>query len=272
MREQFNRAENLDSDRRRGNIGFALTVLQRRLASSTAAIAASLTRRRERLEKRLQELNSAGPRTLDQTVELEDLDDVEDLPDEEADVLVERVVDQATAARTADELCAEIAILKGLEALAQRVRRDPESDRKWRELRISWATTLSCWMLKAAGASSSSSPSIAIRSITSLPDCGRCAGDPRSVVVIHGGIHREARKDAENAFRNDPDVEVLVATDAAGEGINLQRAHLMANYDLPWNPNRIEQRFGRIHRIGQSGRCATYGTSSRMIRAKVKYS
>src|SRR6185437_1439253 len=52
-----------------------------------------------------------------------------------------------------------------------------------------------------------------------------------------------------------PDVKVLLATDAAGEGINLQRAHLMVNYDLPWNPNRIEQRFGRIHRIGQTEVC-----------------
>ena len=48
---------------------------------------------------------------------------------------------------------------------------------------------------------------------------------------------------------------MLVATDAAGEGINLQRAHLMINYDLPWNPNRLEQRFGRIHRIGQTEVC-----------------
>ena len=48
---------------------------------------------------------------------------------------------------------------------------------------------------------------------------------------------------------------MLLATDAAGEGINLQRAHLMINYDLPWNPNRIEQRFGRIHRIGQTEVC-----------------
>ena len=48
---------------------------------------------------------------------------------------------------------------------------------------------------------------------------------------------------------------MLVATDAAGEGLNLQCAHLMVNYDLPWNPNRIEQRFGRIHRIGQTEVC-----------------
>ncbi len=57
------------------------------------------------------------------------------------------------------------------------------------------------------------------------------------------------------SFRHDPEVQVLVATDAAGEGINLQRAHLMVNYDLPWNPNRLEQRFGRIHRIGQTEVC-----------------
>ena len=66
---------------------------------------------------------------------------------------------------------------------------------------------------------------------------------------------REDRHKAQEAFRHDPAVQVLLATDAAGEGINLQRAHLMVNYDLPWNPNRLEQRFGRIHRIGQTEVC-----------------
>jgi hypothetical protein len=73
--------------------------------------------------------------------------------------------------------------------------------------------------------------------------------------MIHGGIGREERLTVQEAFKHDPDVRVLLATDAAGEGINLQRAHLMVNYDLPWNPNRLEQRFGRIHRIGQSEVC-----------------
>jgi hypothetical protein len=73
--------------------------------------------------------------------------------------------------------------------------------------------------------------------------------------VIHGGMGREERMKAQEAFKHDPEVQVLLATDAAGEGINLQRAHLMVNYDLPWNPNRIEQRFGRIHRIGQTEVC-----------------
>ena len=81
-------------------------------------------------------------------------------------------------------------------------------------------------------------------------------GDPAAVVVIHGGIAREARRAAIAAFNSDPVVRVMIANDAAGEGVNLQRgAHLMVNYDLPWNPNRLEQRFGRIHRIGQTEVC-----------------
>src|SRR5258708_6977671 len=80
-------------------------------------------------------------------------------------------------------------------------------------------------------------------------------GRPEAVVNIHGGIGREERRHAQEQFLNDPEALVLVATDAAGEGINLQRAHLMVNYDLPWNPNRLEQRFGRIHRIGQTEVC-----------------
>src|SRR5205085_3079559 len=80
-------------------------------------------------------------------------------------------------------------------------------------------------------------------------------GRDEAVVTIHGGLSREERAKAQASFTQEKDVLVLVATDAAGEGINLQRAHLMVNYDLPWNPNRLEQRFGRIHRIGQTEVC-----------------
>ena len=80
-------------------------------------------------------------------------------------------------------------------------------------------------------------------------------GRNEAVVTIHGGMGRQDRLNTQEAFKHDPDVQVLIATDAAGEGINLQRAHLMVNYDLPWNPNRLEQRFGRIHRIGQTEVC-----------------
>jgi SNF2 family DNA or RNA helicase len=84
---------------------------------------------------------------------------------------------------------------------------------------------------------------------------GSLLGRPQAVVLIHGGMGREERRKAQTSFLHDPEVQVLLATDAAGEGINLQRAHLMVNYDLPWNPNRLEQRFGRIHRIGQTEVC-----------------
>src|SRR5262249_38430224 len=70
----------------------------------------------------------------------------------------------------------------------------------------------------------------------------------------------------QEAFTHDKGVEILVATDAAGEGINLQRAHLMVNYDLPWNPNRLEQRFGRIHRIGQTEVCHLWNLVSKETR------
>src|SRR5437870_4213173 len=80
-------------------------------------------------------------------------------------------------------------------------------------------------------------------------------GSADAIVTIHGGTHRDERRRLQAVFRSDPEVRILVATDAAGEGINLQNANLMVNYDLPWNPNRLEQRFGRIHRIGQTEVC-----------------
>src|SRR5690606_26835533 len=140
VREQFNRAEALQNDRRAGTVGFALTILQRRLASSPEAIYQSLRRRRERLESRLRELEllqrgraeaalvASIPALTD-----EDVEDLEDAPEDELEAAEEEILDQATAARTIDELKAEIEILRGLEALAQEVRRSGE-DRKWKEL------------------------------------------------------------------------------------------------------------------------------------------
>ncbi|MFN3347276.1 MAG: helicase-related protein, partial [Candidatus Bipolaricaulaceae bacterium] len=69
------------------------------------------------------------------------------------------------------------------------------------------------------------------------------------IVTIHGGMHLEERIRAEAEFREQ--AQVLISTEAGGEGINLQFASLMVNYDIPWNPNRLEQRMGRIHRYGQ---------------------
>jgi superfamily II DNA or RNA helicase len=261
VREEFNRADNLDSDRR-GTVGFALTVLQRRLASSPEAIYQSLRRRRERLESRLREekLLKRGVLISEQVLsdlpafDEEGIDDLDDAPETELEQATEEVLDSATTARTISELELEIARLKELESLADRVRHSGQ-DRKWQEL--SHLLQDQAEMFDADGRRRK----LVIFSehrdtLNYLGDKIRTLlGRPEAVVVIHGGLSRDIRREAQRSFVQDKDVLVLVATDAAGEGINLQRAHLMVNYDLPWNPSRLEQRFGRIHRIGQTEVC-----------------
>jgi len=125
VREEFNRAEALQNDKRAGTVGFALTILQRRLASSPEAIFQSLRRRRERLEKRMRELEllqrgSASSPAVASGPELDndDIDDLEEAPENEVEAAEEQVLDQATAASTIVELKAEIATLARLEGLA----------------------------------------------------------------------------------------------------------------------------------------------------------
>ena len=262
VREEFNRAEKLLSDGRRGTIGFALTVLQRRLASSPEAIYQSLRRRKERLEKRCREeelLKRGAEVHIDWHTDVpamseNELEDLEDAPDEEIQDTEERVVDLASAAQTIAELKAEIEILKDLTQVALCVRQS-NSDRKWDEL--SRLLQNQTEMFDAHGHRRKLIIFTEHRDTLSYLQENICSliGKPEAVVTIHGGMGREERKKAETLFTQDKNTEVLLATDAAGEGINLQRAHLMVNYDLPWNPNRLEQRFGRIHRIGQTEVC-----------------
>ncbi len=280
VRQEFNRADALQNDKRAGTVGFALTILQRRLASSPEAIYQSLRRRRERLEKRQRELEllHRGAVIADITADApildpEDVEDLEDAPEDEVEVVEEQILDQATAARTINELKAELMTLQRLEGLALAVRRGGE-DRKWREL----ATLLTEIFTRPRPEDAAAEPppprSGEIPRPTPSPRqklvvftehrdtlnyledrIATLLGRKDAVVLIHGSLGREERMKSQEAFKHDPEVQVLLATDAAGEGINLQRAHLMVNYDLPWNPNRIEQRFGRIHRIGQTEVC-----------------
>ena len=264
VREEMNRAERFaveGDDRRRLNVGFALAILQRRLASSPAAIHESLRRRRERLERRLAEERlvkrghevglSSGPDLPAWTEDDEEAFD--EVPGEEADVTEEAILDRATAARTIAELETEIATLERLEMQAAALRSAGE-DTKWTELNGILDHPL---MTDGEGNRRKLIVFTEPRdTLTYLAERIRTRlGRPEAVVVIHGGVGREDRRKAVEAFTHDKDVLVLVANDAAGEGINLQRAHLMVNYDLPWNPNRLEQRFGRIHRIGQTEVC-----------------
>lgn len=262
VREEFNRAEALDSEGRKGTVGFALTILQRRLASSPEAIYQSIRRRRERLEKRLREeqlLKRGGEVRIELTPGLpeytpDDIDDLDDAPDAEVEEVEEKVVDQATAARTIAELRAEIGLLQDLERLALKLRQSGV-DRKWDEL--SRLLQNNAEMFDAHGHRRKLVLFTEHRdTLNYLAERIRgLIGRPEAIVTIHGGMGREDRRKAQESFTHDKDVEILLATDAAGEGINLQRAHLMVNYDLPWNPNRLEQRFGRIHRIGQTEVC-----------------
>src|SRR5262249_27637235 len=152
------------------------------------------------------------------------------------------------------ELQAEIAILAGLEKLANDVRRSG-ADRKWEEL--SHLLSEGKEMFDTFGHRRKLIIFTEHRDTLNYlaEKIRRLIGRQEAVVTIHGGMGREERRKAQESFSQDREVEVLVATDAAGEGINLIRAHLMVNYDLPWNPNRLEQRFGRIHRIGQTEVC-----------------
>lgn len=251
VQEEFNRADKLNNERKT-TVGFALTILQRRLASSPEAIYQSLRRRRERLEHRLAE-ERLGKRASDIAAEFDDFDD-DDLPPDEQEEIEEKVVDRASAAATIAELEEEIKILKRLEQVANQVRTGG-IDRKWEEL-----SKLLQDNDRMFGVDGQREKLIIFTehrdTLNYLTDKIRSLfGSEEAVVIIHGGMLRDERRKAEQLFKQDIGVRVLIATDAAGEGINLQRAHLMINYDLPWNPNRLEQRFGRIHRIGQTEVC-----------------
>ena len=271
VQEEFNRADKLDGTHR-SSVGFALTILQRRLASSPEAIYQSLHRRRERLETRLAE-EKLGKRAQDFPWQFdlpEDPDDLDDLPSDELEAKEETVADQASAATTISELEAEIAILRRLEAMANQVRNSGK-DRKWDELS-------SILQDNELMKSTDGTPEKLIIFTEHRDTLNYLANKIRTlfgreeiVATIHGGMLRDERRKVEMLFKQDKDVRILIATDAAGEGINLQRAHLMVNYDLPWNPNRLEQRFGRIHRIGQTEVCHLWNMVSKETREGAVY-
>ncbi|SDX45252.1 helicase-related protein [Thiocapsa roseopersicina] len=254
VKTEMGKADQLKGSRK-GSIGFALTALQRRLASSPEAIFQSLKRRRERLENRLRDekLGIKGKQALAETLAGVPEDD-DDLTAEEQEGLEETLIDQATAAKSVVELEAEIVILRGLEEQAKVIVASGQ-DRKWDEL--SQILQNNPEMRDAAGRQRKLIIFSEHRDTLNYlhAKIAGVLGNPDAIITIHGGTHRDERRRLQALFRSDPGVRVLVATDAAGEGVNLQNANLMVNYDLPWNPNRLEQRFGRIHRIGQQEVC-----------------
>ena len=233
--------------RRKNSVALVRTVFQRRLASSTRAIHESLRRRRTRLEELVEELDRLPParrvRRLAQiSGRVADAEQDEDDLDEAAR---EALIDETTAALELDQLRAEVAALGDLAARVGRVREDGR-DSKLVALR-------EC--LERAEFEELKDGRGKLLVFTEHRDTLNHLRDHLeswgySTCAIHGGMNPRDRKQAQEDFRTSR--QICVATEAAGEGINLQFCHLMVNYDLPWNPTRLEQRLGRIHRIGQS--------------------
>lgn len=236
VNEQYNRA--LQQDRRR-NVAFALIILQRRLASSTYALLRSLERRKQRLQDLLQSAQNAQEPRLESS--LFDLDAAEDLSEEER-WKQEEIWETLSVAANRQELEGEI---KTLDQLIQRAKTiiNDNHEVKLRHLR------------EAIQDLDAEYPGAQILIFTESRDTldyleKRIQHWGYSVCTIHGGMRLEERIQAEGIFRRR-EAQVMLATEAAGEGINLQVCNLMINYDIPWNPNRLEQRMGRIHRYGQ---------------------
>jgi superfamily II DNA or RNA helicase len=231
VQHNFQRA--MQADNR--NVGLALTVLQRRLASSMASIRLSLERRLKRL-KDLQKLGKIKQEYGDEIPE-----DMEDLTEAERWHFEDEIVERLTMAETMAELEAEIADLERLVKLAKHNEKHvPET--KFEELREVVSQHLAGRQERLlVFTEHKDTLDFLVRKLTDLGF--HCC-------TIHGGMPLEKRIDAEREFfEHKP--SIMVATEAAGEGINLQFCSLMANYDIPWNPNRLEQRMGRIHRYGQ---------------------
>ena len=233
--------------RRKNSVALVRTVFQRRLASSTRAIHESLLRRRTRLEDLVQELERLSPvqrakRLAQLSGRLADAEqDEDDLDEASRDALI----DEATAAVELDQFRAEVAALGDLSARVGRVR-ESGRDSKLIALR-------EC--LERAEFDDLKDGRGKLLVFTEHRDTLKHLREHLeswgySTCQIHGGMNPRDRKQAQEDFRTSR--QICVATEAAGEGINLQFCHLMVNYDLPWNPTRLEQRLGRIHRIGQS--------------------
>ncbi len=252
VKKQSSRAAAQGDDRRAHAIGFLMSMYQRRLASSTRSMKKSLENRARRLEDRLahaQELASNAPPVLP------DLEDLEEMDDHERERL-EELLDAITLTESADQVRDEIAELQELAVQAGAVE-DSGTEAKLHRLH---------GILQEEGFFDDPDQRLLIFTefrdtldylMEKLQAWGFRAGN------IHGGMNPGSRDEpgtrlfVEQQFK-DGDIQVLVATEAAGEGINLQCCHILFNYDIPWNPNRLEQRMGRIHRYGQRSDCLIF--------------
>ena len=232
------------------HVSLALTVMQRRLTSSIYAIKRTLFHRYKALNSIVEELNK-NPGLWNQRHKLEgyDVDDIEDYEelDDEEKVGLESILSDPrkfklfTTAKDIKEIQEETRDVKKLYEQAETLYNQEQEEQKFIELRR---------LLVSKGVIDGQKLVIFTEHKDTLDYLeGKLTNNGYKVVTIHGGKNVDDRRTAQIQFARD--ANILIATDAAGEGINLQFCRLLINWDIPWNPNRLEQRMGRIHRYGQ---------------------
>lgn len=252
VKRQSARAAAGGDDPRARAVGFLMALYQRRLASSTHAVCCSLENRAKRLDvglKKAQELALSAPPDLPDADELEEMDEA----DRER---LERVLEAISLAGSAADVRAEIAELRQLAVEAKAV------ESSGVEAKLSRLKNL----MQEQGFFDK--PDQRLLLFTEFKDTldylvAKLIEWGFRVGTIHGGMRIGSRDEpgsrlyTEQQFREGA-IQILVATEAAGEGINLQCCNILFNYDIPWNPNRLEQRMGRIHRYGQTKDCLIF--------------
>ena len=232
-------------------VSLALQVMQRRLVSSIFAIRNTLQKRWQALQGLADELKK-NPSLWKQRVKFEDfdmtsLDDLDELDDDERDALDNIMSDPRklkyfTTSKNPNEIQAEAAEVKSLYEMANTLYCQQKEEQKYIELKK---------LLTSQGVIDGEKLVIFTEHKDTLFYLEeRLTNNGYNVATIHGGMSVDERREQQCRFMN-PDVQILICTDAAGEGINLQFCRLLINWDIPWNPNRLEQRMGRIHRYGQ---------------------
>jgi superfamily II DNA or RNA helicase len=252
VKRESARAAAEGEDPRARAIGFLMSLYQRRLASSIFAMRRSLEKRAHRLEeglKRAQDLVRMAPPDLPDPEELEEMEEGER-------ERLEQMLEAVTLADNADHVRHEVQELRRLAEQAKVVE-DSGAEAKLSRLQA---------LLQQEGFFDR--PDQRLLLFTEFKDTldylvERLRRWGFRVGFIHGGMKAGSRDDpgtrlyTEQQFREGA-IQVLVATEAAGEGINLQVCNILFNYDIPWNPNRLEQRMGRIHRYGQRKDCLIF--------------
>jgi superfamily II DNA or RNA helicase len=252
IKRESRRAAEESNDPRARAIGFLMSLYQRRLASSAYAVRCSLEKRARRLEealKRAHELAREAPPDLPDVDELEEMDEAER-------ERVEQMIEAVTLAKNNEQVRREVEELRQLAQKAQAV------EASGKEAKLAKLNAL----LRERGFFDNPDQRLLI--FTEFKDTldylvERLKAWGFRVGFIHGGMKIGSRNEpgtrlyVEQQFREGA-IQVLVATEAAGEGINLQVCNILFNYDIPWNPNRLEQRMGRIHRYGQRKDCLIF--------------